>query len=337
MNWNLNIQRELPGHTILQVGYIGSHGRNLITSYTANPATPAGVQACMADPVCVANAPNQPVLYPSHYKYPGDIWANFGQQTNGGRSNYNSLQVTVDKHMGHGLQFLSAYTWSHSLDVSSSFEDTAFLVAGGVSSYGNFGRDYGSSAFDARQRWSTTWVYMLPNLGKNWGGIASRAFGGWTFTGDNVFQSGFPINFYDSNMQSLDCSWFYSFYGCSDRPDIVSRPHALDPRTATFNGKKNYWFDPASFTDNALGTEGNTPRGYFTGPGYWNADASLAKDTKLTESSSLKLRIDFFNIFNHTNFANPSGNVASSRFGRIIAIRNFTNSRLIQLGADFRF
>jgi len=179
---------------------------------------------------------------------------------------------------------------------------------------------------------------MLPNLGKNWGGIASRAFGGWTFTGDNVFQSGFPINLYDSNMQSLDCSWFFSFYGCSDRPDIVSRPHALDPRTATFNGRQNYWFDPASFTNNALGTEGNTPRGYFTGPGYWNADASLAKDTKLTESSSLKLRIDFFNIFNHTNFANPRANFGSqSTFGRIIAIRNFTNSRLIQLGADFRF
>ena len=347
MNWNLNIQRELPGRTILQVGYIGSHGRNLITSYTVNPATPAGVQACLTDPTpgavtglpCTQSPGTQPIDFPSHYKYPGDIWANFGQQTNGGRSNYNSLQVTVDKKLSHGLQFLSAYTWSHSLDISSSFEDTAFLVAGGVDSYGNFGRDYGSSAFDARQRWSIGWDYLVPNIGKDWGGFASRVFGGWRFTGDNIFQSGFPINFYDSNMLSLNCSWFFSFYGCSDRPDVVSRPHALDPRTATFNGKKNYWFDPSSFTDNALGTEGNTPRGYFRGPGFWNADASLAKETKFdTEGvSSLKLRIDFFNIFNHTNFANPSGNVASSRFGRITGIRNFTNSRLIQLGADFKF
>jgi carboxypeptidase family protein len=345
MNWNFNIQRELPGRMVLQVGYVGSHGENLITSYTANPATPAGVQACLTDPTpspvsglpCTQDLGFQPIDFPSHYKYPGDIWANFGQQTNGGWSNYHSLQVTLDKRMSHGLSFNSAYTWSHSLDVSSSFEDTSFQLSGGVDSYGNFKRDYGSSAFDARQRWVVSWVYDIPNAAKNWGGIASRVLGGWQFTGDNAFQSGFPIHFQDTNLLSANCTWFLSFYGCSDRPDIVSRPHALDPRSASFNGKPNYWFDPASFTDNALGTEGNTPRGYFTGPGFWNADASLAKETKFTESTSFKLRIDFFNIFNHTNFANPSGNFGSSRFGRITAIRNFTNSRLIQLGADFTF
>jgi hypothetical protein len=337
MNWNLSVQRELPAKTILQIGYVGSHGSRLITSYTANPATPAGVQACAADPVCVDNAPFQPLLYPSHYAYPGDVWANFGQQTNGGRSNYHSLQVSATKHVSHGLEFQTAYTWSHSLDVSSSFEDTAFQTAGGVDSYGHFGRDYGSSAFDARQRWVVSWVYNVPNPGKNWGALASRALGGWTFTGDNAFQSGFPINFQDSNMQSLNCTWFFSYYGCSDRPDIVNRPKSLDPRSASFNGKHNYWFDPSSFTDNALGTEGNTPRGYFNGPGFWNMDATLGKETKITEGSSLKVRIDFFNIFNHTNFANPSGNIGSSRFGRITGIRNFTNSRLIQLGADLRF
>ncbi len=337
MNWNFNIERELPARTILQVAYVGSHGSDLITSYTANPATPAGVAACKADPNCVANAAFQPLLFPDHYTYPGDIWANFGHQTNGGWSNYNALQVTANKQMSHGLQFQTAYTWSHSLDVSSSFEDTAFQASGGVSSYGNFSRDYGSSAFDARHRWSVDFVYDIPNLGKSWGGFASRLLGGWMVAGDNIFQTGFPINFQDTNLQSLDCTFVLSFYGCSDRPDVVSRPTALDPRTATFGVKNHYWFDPSSFTDNALGTEGNTPRGYFRGPGFWNADVSLAKDTKFTERTALKVRIDFFNIFNHTNFANPSGNFASGNFGRILGIRSFTNSRLIQLGADFSF
>jgi Carboxypeptidase regulatory-like domain len=345
-NWNVTIERQLPAQTIVSIGYVGSHASGLITSYTANPATPAGVAACIADPNntrnggtfgCVDDAPFQVLDFPDHFQYPGNIWGNFGQQTNGGRSNYNSLQFVVNKHMSHGLEFNSAYTWSHALDISSSFEDTAFQVAGGVSSYGNFARDYGSSAFDARQRWVISWVYDIPNVGKNWGGLASRALGGWSFTGDNAFQSGFPINFYDSNMLSLDCSWFESYYGCSDRPDIVKRPTKMDPRSTTFGGKTNYWFDPSSFTDNALGTEGNTPRGYFTGPGLWNADATLSKDTKITEGKQLQLRIDFFNIFNHTNFANPSGNVASGNFGRVLNIRNFTNSRLIQLGARFSF
>jgi len=346
MNWNLNIQRELPAKIIMQVAYVGSHGKNLITSYTANPATRAGVQSCIADPnntinggsgteivpvlglvpACVDSG-NEPDIYKNNFTYPGDIWGNFGQQTNGGRSNYNSLQVTVVKHMSHGLSFESAYTWSHSLDISSSFEDTSFQASGGVSSYGNFARDYGSSAFDARNRWTASFVYNIPNLAKNWGGVASRALGGWMFGGDNVFQSGFPINFQDTNLQSLDCNFNFSFYGCSDRPDVVSAPKALDPRSTSFNGHPNYWFNPSSFTDNALGTEGNTPRGYFRGPGFWNADATLAKDTKLTESSSFRMRIDFFNAFNHTNFANPSGNRGSSRFGRITGIRSFTKKK----------
>jgi hypothetical protein len=337
MNWNFNIERELPARMILQLAYVGSHGSNLYTSYTANPATPAGVAACKADPTCLADPGDQPVLFPDHYAVPGDVWGNFGQQTNGGWSNYNSLQVTVNKQMSHGLQFQSAYTWSHSLDVSSSFEDTAFQLAGGVDSYGHFARDYGSSAFDARNRWSVGFVYEAPNLGKSWGGVASRLLGGWSVAGDNIFQSGFPINFEDSNNLSMTCSWFWSFYGCSDRPDVVSRPKALDPHTASFNGNPNYWFDPSSFTDNAIGTEGNTPRGFFTGPGFWNADVSLAKETPFTERTKLKLRIDFFNIFNHTNFANPNNDFASANFGRITAIRNFQNSRLIQLGADFSF
>jgi len=337
MNWNFNVERELPGHTILQVAYVGSHGANLITSYTANPATPAGVQACKANPACVADPADQPVNQPSDYAFPGDIWGNFGRQTNGGWSNYNALQVTANKQMSHGLQFETAYTWSHSLDVSSSFEDTAFLAAGGVDPYGNFGRDYGNSAFDARNRWSVDFVYDVPNMGKNWGGLASRVFGGWSVAGDNIFQSGFPINFQDTNMKSLTCSTKFEFYSCPDRPDVLTRPTALDPRKSAFNGKLDYWFNPASFADNALGTLGDTPRGYFDGPAFWNADVSLAKTTNFTERTTMKLRIDFFNIFNHTNFANPSGSFSSQNFGRITAIRSNTNSRLIQLGADFAF
>jgi carboxypeptidase family protein len=360
-NWNLTLERQLPAQTIVKLGYVGSHGSNLITSYTANPATPAGVQTCLADPnntinggtgtnpvtgfpACVDGRAYQPIFYPDHYQYEGDIWANFGQQTNGGWSNYNSLQFVVDKHMTHGLEFNSAYTWSHSLDVSSSFEDTAFQATGGVDSYGNFQRDYGSSAYDARQRWVISWVYQVPEP-KNWGSVAKRALGGWTFTGDNAFQSGFPINFQDTSIRSLNCTYAVSFYGCSDRPDVVSTPKALDPHSAVFGTgcpsaatcKNDYYFDPSSFAHNAYGTEGSTPRGYFTGPGLWNADATLSKITTITEGKTLQLRIDFFNIFNHTNFANPSGNRNSSNFGRILSIRNVTNSRLIQLGARFEF
>jgi Carboxypeptidase regulatory-like domain len=352
-NYNLTVERQLPGEMILRVGYVGATGKKLFTSYTFNPTTPAGVQACLADPNNFSNGGatggcadfplSQPVNFPSHYKYDGSIWTNAGQQTNGGWSHYNSLQVTVDKHFSHGLDFLSAYTWSHSLDVSSSFEDTAFQLSGGVNQYGNFRGDYGSSAFDARHRWVISGGYEIPSLHKVWAGAPDRVFGGWRLTGINTLQSGFPINFQSTNVPSLTCSWQLSFYGCGDRPQTVFRPHAVDPRSATFtsplggNVRTHYWFDPTAMTDAPLGQYGNVPRGYFVGPGYTNLDFSIQKDTTITEGKILQLRLEAYNAFNHTNFANPSGNVDSTNFGRITATRSFTNSRLVQLGAKFTF
>jgi hypothetical protein len=337
-NWNLTVERELPMRSILRVGYVGSHGSKLLTSYSFNPTTPAGVQACVADPACSGgNRIFQPILYPSHYQYDGGIWGNSGIQTNGGWSNYNSLQVTLDKHMGHGLEFRSAYTWSHALDVSSSFEDTSFQASGGVDAYGNFRRDYGNSAFDSRHRWVVTMTYEIPDLAKhlNWGEGASRALGGWRITGINAMQKGFPINFQDSSYRSLTCTGVLSFYGCPDRPDIITAPTVIDPRTTTTH---LYFANPTgTFAHNAFGTQGNTPRGYLKGPGLWNDDFSLQKDTKVLEGKVIQLRIEFFNLLNHTNFANPNGNRNSGNFGRITTVQRNTNSRLIQLGAKFVF
>ena len=339
LNYNLTVERELPGQMILRVGYVGSHAENLITSYTFNPITPAGLQACLADPTCTTSKGRQflPLNHPDYYPNPGDIWGSGGQITNGGYSNYNSLQVTVDKRISHGLSFLSAYTFSHSLDVSSSFEDTAFQAAGGVDPYGNFGRDYGNSAFDARHRWVFSFNYEIPSLKHLWSAAPGPIFDGWRINGINAVQTGFPIILQDSNNRSLTCDLAFSFYGCPDRPDLVSLPSTLNPRTAEFGGKNHYWFDPSSFTHNAIGTLGTAGRGILLGPGYWNTDFSLQKDTRITEGKMLQLRIEFYNIFNHTNFANPTGNVNSGNFGRILGIRSFTNSRQIQLAAKFIF
>lgn len=340
MNYNLTVERELPGQMILRVGYVGAHAENLITSYTFNPMTPAGVQACAADPACSGDQTAiffNPFNFPQYYTFPGDIFGSGGQQTNGGFSNYNSLQVVLDKHFSHGLQFLSAYTYSHSLDISSSFEDTAFQAGGGVDPYGDFRRDYGSSAFDARHRWVVSFDYEIPSLKHLWSSAPGVIFNGWRVSGINAVQSGFPIILQDSHNLSLSCNLNWSFYGCPDRPDLVSTPHILDPKTSVIGTKNHYWFDPASYTDNAVGTLGTAGRGSIYGPKYWNADASLQKDTRIAEGKTLQLRIEFYNILNHTNFANPSGNVASVNFGRISAIRANTASRQIQLAAKFIF
>lgn len=338
MNYNLTVERELPGRTILRVGYVGSQGRNLFASYQFNPMTSAGLQTCLATPAC--NTPNgdlAPVNFPNLFQYPGDIWGNSGMQHTIGWSNYNSLQVTADKQFSHGLQFLTTYTYSHALDTGSSFEDTAFQAAGGFDPNGQLGRDYGSSAFDARHRYTLSFSYEVPSLKHVWSAVPGRIVEGWRLTGQTVAQTGFPINLQDSNELSLVCSTTFSFYACPDRPDVVSAPKYLNPRTTT----NHQWFDPTTFTDNAVGTLGNASRGLLRGPGYWGTNFSIQKDTRITEGKVFQMRLEAFNVFNHANFANPTGDVASPTFGQILSLRPYvvTNepSRLIQLGAKFTF
>ena len=335
MNYNLTIEREIPSKTILRISYVGAKGRNLITSYSFNPMTPAGLQTCLVTPACASNGDGAPVNFPNLFLYPGDIWGNSGQQHSNGWSNYNALQITADKRMSHGLQFLTTYTWSHSLDTGSSFEDTAFLTGGGFDPFGRLRRDYGNSAFDARHRFTLSLSYEFPKPS-----LVPRLLGGWRVTGQTILQTGLPINFQDSNELSLACSTSFSFYSCPDRPDLVKAPVALNPRSST----THLWFDPASFTDNALGTLGNVTRGFFHGPGYWGTNFSIQKDTKITEGKTFQVRLEAFNVFNHANFANPDADVASPTFGQIRSLRAFAasgpspeGSRLIQLAAKFIF
>jgi Carboxypeptidase regulatory-like domain len=337
-NYMLTVEREFPGQTIVRVGYVGSHGENLITSYDRNPVTPAGVADCLTIPACVADPGDQYINYPNHQQYPGNIFGGIGWERNQGWSNYNALQITVDKHLTRGLQMFGTYSWSHSLDVSSSYEDTAFVGAGSFDPYGRLQRDYGNSAFDARHRFTISFSYNVPNLNKvsafSW--MPSRIFGGWRLTGINILQTGQPVNLYDTNQLSLTCVNLV-YYSCPDRPDIVKMPVKLNPRTATFGGLGDYFFDPSSFTDNAVGTLGTTTRNFFHGPGFWDTDFAVFKDTHVTESTTIQLRFEAYNLFNHVNFGQPVGDVASGNFGRITGIRNFSNSRLIQLGAKFIF
>jgi hypothetical protein len=335
MNYMLTVERELPSAVILRVGYVGSQGRKLPQAYSFNPMTPVGVQTCLTIPACATNGDQAPKKFPDLFLYPADIWGNSGMIHTLGTSNYNSLQISANKRLTHGLQFDASYTYAHSLDTGSSFEDVAFLTTGSFDPYGNRQRDHGSSAFDARNRFTFVFSYEFPHAH-----VVQPLLNGWRITGNTVLQSGFPVNLQDSNEFSLVCSPSYSFYACPDRPDIVSGVHYMDPRASS----NHQWFSTSSFTDNAVGTLGTAGRGVVRGPGYWGTNFSVQKDTSIMEGKTIQLRLEFYNIFNHANFANPVGDFAAKNFGQITSLRPFVNSgpspegsRLIQLGAKFIF
>jgi hypothetical protein len=335
MNFNLNIERELPANTVVSIGYVGALGRHLFRQYEANPITPAGQAACAASAACIAERTFQHAFFPTHSLVDGGLYRSVFQQHTDGTSNYSALQVNVTKGMSHGLQLITSYTWSHSIDNGSSFENTGGSGSAGRSiNIFNPALSVGDSAQDARQRLVLGYVYVIPNLHHMMKPLPDVIFGGWKLSGITTFQTGFPVNLGDTGFRSLFCDAFSFSGGCPDGPNQVAAATTLDPRTSTFNGKKDYFFNPADFTRQVIGTFGNTRRDSLHGPGINNTDFALIKDTKIRERMNFQTGIEAYNLFNHTQFGNPNTNAASSNFGRITSA---AAGRVVQLRAKFNF
>jgi len=346
MNYNLNIQREFSGNTVVSLGYVGSVGRHLYRAYEGDSITAAGQAACAASAFCRAHRNLQHIFFPEHTvlganptQCPtanGDCFGSIGTQFTDGTSNYNSFQFNLTKGMSHGLQLLTSYTWSHAIDNGSGFENSSFGFRGTNVLVPSL--NVGDSGNDARQRLVIGYVYQIPSLHHIANALPERIFGGWKISGITTFQSGFPIDLADTGFRSLTCDGL-SFYGCPDGPDqLVPSVATLDPRTSSFSGRPNYWFDPSNFGRQAIGSYGNTRRNSLHGPGINNFDFSLQKDTKITERTSFQMGIEFFNLFNHTQFLETSGfglrvNSAAT-FGRVTQA---APGRLIQLRAKVNF
>lgn len=343
-NFNFTVQRQLGTSTILSLGYVGAAGHRLLLATELNPGiNPAG---CAANPVCVANPGYQPLLFPGNFRYPGNILASIGDVATVGNSNYNSFEATLNKHFSHGLQFLATYTWSHAMDDASGYENSGF----GGSGFGGFGQtrsmnpfnreaaDYGPSIYDATHRLVISYVYQLPSVRrfKSFIWLPSRLTDGWQISGMTTFQTGFPLDVVDSAFPSLTSSYYtYYTYGGGagwDVPNVAGSTKYLNPRT----NPTNLWFNSSGFSAPTPGTEGNAGRNILRGPGLNNFDFALEKETRITESTRIELRFEFYNLFNHTQF-DPAGittDFNSPAFGTETAA---FDPRVIQLGVKFYF
>jgi len=148
---------------------------------------------------------------------------------------------------------------------------------------------------------------------------------GWTVTGITRFTTGFPVSMGESGDSSL-C-------GCGgvDRPNYTGEPiQFFDPRAS----EDHQYFSTSPFFPQELGVAGNSSRRFFHGPGLNNWDFSLHKTTRITERMSAEFRAEFFNVFNHAQFGNPSGNLASGSFGKVSGARE---PRIGQLALKFYF
>lgn len=164
---------------------------------------------------------------------------------------------------------------------------------------------------------------------RNMGGVGRRVAEGWRIAGITTFQKGFPVDIRDTFLGSLTCDNF-QFYSCWDVPNQVAPIQILNPRTAA----KNAYFTASSFARAPVGTQGGAARNEFAGPGINNFDVQVSKDTAVTESTRIELRVEMFNVWNHTQFNNPTGNFNSSLFGRVTQARD---PRILQVAGKFYF
>jgi len=365
INYNLTVQRELPGQMILSVGYVGSHGRHLERTIEQNISTSQA--ACAADPTCFPNHSILALAEPQLFNFSGGvpfapILTSIGQQGTDGNSRYHSLQAELKKRVSHGLQFLISYTYAHAQDNGSGFESAGFGNRGVNPLLP--GLNWGDSDFDARQRFVTSYTYEIPvphALASN--GALTRVFKGWRIAGNTTFQTGFALSLNDTRETSLTCPGnFVIFYTCWDNPTQVgplvsTNPrinHHLDkttgvdtrlPNCAGTPRSGNFFFMPNSVCHSAFGTFGNTGRNSLHGPGLDFTNLALYKDILVKEQMRFELRLETYNTFNHVNFNNPQSsfgsggsatNVSSSQFGRVLSDSNI-GPRVIQLAGKFYF
>lgn len=296
-HWNLNVQQRLGRSRVLEVAYVGSKGTKLISARDINQGVPNALGFVLR---------------------PVQQFDDINILESRASSNYHSLQARFQQQLSGGLSLLSSYTWSKSIDDASGF----FTSAGDP----NFPQDSfntraerGRSNFDVRHRLSVSYAYDLP-FGRGRAFLAndgwlSQLLGGWQTYGIVTLQTGRPFTV--ALLPEIDNSGTGRSslgFGANDRPNIVGDPQ-LSNRTP------EQWFNPAAFAFPARGTFGNAGRNILEGPGYANVNASLLKNTYLSESVNLQLRAELFNLFNHPNFNLPDNFLGSPTFGRITSAR----------------
>ncbi|MGA2947271.1 MAG: carboxypeptidase regulatory-like domain-containing protein [Candidatus Sulfotelmatobacter sp.] len=330
--WNLTIQRELGRDWFMELGYIGTKGTRLRSTYDPDQATLATPQNPVTIPGqgCVnlqaqglscqivdSTVENASARAPYVGIAPGDF-EDFAPNSD---SHYSALQATLAHHFGKGLYFQSAYTWSKSIDDVST-ASVAFLTR--VNDQTDAAASRGLSDFDRRQRFVTSGVYQLPFFSSA-SGFTKGALGGWEASGVMILQSGAPFTIYDPAggtayaLASTPSSTatFSPGYSCANAPSSGG----IQSRLANWVNPLAYTPDPLATLSNGTPSDatvyGNTPRNCIIGPPQKNVDFTLGKTFKLGERQDLRFRADFFNLFNHPSFALPAATSVSPIVGGI--------------------
>ncbi len=332
--WSFDIQHEIAKDFILDAGFYGSKGTHMIGILDINQPQPGAFLSIACTAVvttnCVKLVNGQPLvtgattpLLNRLRPFPG--YGGIDAIASIFNSNYDSLQVALQKRFHGGSMLNVAYTWSKSLTDNQTDRSTAPQNSYCIRC------EYGPSQQDRRHILTANYVYQLPFY-KSQQGVIGHLAGGWEFSGIVTFQSGVPFTVtsaLDADPGGQGC---LGASPCAVRPDMIGDPNA---------GPQNFnqWFNTAAFAAVPGGQfrNGNAGRGVIIGPGYSQFDLSLFKNIRLTERVNSQFRFEAFNAFNKTNFTTVNTTFTTSTpntFGQVTGARD---PRIVQLAMKVNF
>jgi hypothetical protein len=339
--YNVNVERELPGDVLLTAGYAGAvAGHILVSGNAINVNSPS---ACGVDPTYTIGC--LPGGAPYTFPYPTLNFNSIILFGDVGKTHYNSLQIKAEtKTPKHGLYALIAYTYSRTYDNGLS-DGLGSLLSAPYFPLPNWENlDWGLSQINLNHSFTASIIYDLPfgkgkAFGSTWGPVTDSLLGNWQVTLIERISSGFPVPLIDSSNQS---GTTFNEGGNSfnfNRPDQIA---GCDTHAASH--RLYQWINPACFAPPAPGKLGNANRVPVAGPDFVNSDFSLIKQFRLPREMGLNFRAEFFNLFNHPqygspiadiNFNSPAAGTVSPFFGSVNSIVN--NPRLVQLALKLTF
>jgi hypothetical protein len=322
-SWNVAVQQSLPKQFTMQIAYVANHGVHIGTGQNINLAPALGLGAAG---------------YPEHIAF------NRNAATTvyflGYSSNYQSLQLQLNRRFGNGLGVITSFTWGKGLGYQNDDD-------GGLEFWLDQRHNYAPNDFDHRLNFEESLTYELPfGPGKQWlnSGITSSVLGGWKLSAIVSLYSGLPFDV-TANGGTINTS------GQTQMANLVAPFHALHGI-----GAGNPWFDPSSFGQPtgcpttgacplAYGSVlGNVGRNAYYGPGYIQDNVSVFKTFAIWESVSLETRADAFQLSNSPQFQSPSSSLTSTTFGKVTStigsgtgINGIGGGRSIQLSGTVRF
>jgi len=292
-SWNVAVQQALPGNMSLQLAYVANHGVNMGGNVDINnPSTYGGGATSKPQNIAFGRTASTQQIF------------------RGFSSNYQSLQVQLNKRFSNGLAFTSAFTWGKGLNYMDGDD-------GGIKFFINQRRNYAPADYDRTLNYEESFTYELP-FGRGHNrlntGVAALAFGGWKLSGIISVVSGTPFTVYANG-------------GTLNTPGTAQTANLTGPYKVTHGiGSNTHWFDTTAFTQPAGCTVspcqlGNTGRNQFRGPGYIQDNLSVFKSFNIFREAALETRFEAFQLSNTPQFNNPNAGsgsiITAGNFGQV--------------------